>query len=567
LLGTNPPLQGKTIEQLQATSTFLLALLTTLVSGVGLFYLARAWPFSQLARLLSLTFFGILALLTARTAYTASFINYDYANEYLVYAHSAPGPKLVLEQVEDISRRTTDGLAIAVAYDDKTTYPYWWYFRNYPNARFYGANPTRDLRELPIIIAGSANYDKIEPIVGQAFYPFDFVRLWWPNQDYFNLTWERIWNALRNPAMRSALFQVWLNRDHTEYSQVVDRDMSFPNWEPSERMRMYVRKDIAAKIWNYGVGPSPEEVVADPYEGKETKLTADIMFGLPGAEPGQFNRPRDLAVAPDGTLYVADTDNHRIQHLSRDGEVLHTWGSFADISKGPAPAGTFYEPWGIAVGPDGSVYVADTWNHRIQKFSPSGEFIKMWGYFGQAEAPEAFWGPRDVIVDASGRLLVTDTGNKRIAIFDTNGNFLNQFGSEGFDPGQFYEPVGMALDDQGRLYVADTWNQRIQVFEPDEAVGYSPVNSWDVYAWFGQSLDNKPYLSFGGPGHLFATDPEGYRVLEFSQDGEIVRFWGDYSTGPDGFGMAGSVAADPAGGVWVSDTGNNRILHFNLPEE
>jgi DNA-binding beta-propeller fold protein YncE len=55
------------------------------------------------------------------------------------------------------------------------------------------------------------------------------------------------------------------------------------------------------------------------------------------------------------------------------------------------------------------------------------------GFFGQAEAPEAFWGPRDVIVDASGRLLVTDTGNKRIAIFDTNGNFPNQFGSEGFD--------------------------------------------------------------------------------------------------------------------------------------
>jgi sugar lactone lactonase YvrE len=135
------------------------------------------------------------------------------------------------------------------------------------------------------------------------------------------------------------------------------------------------------------------------------------------------------------------------------------------------------------------------------------------------------------------------------------------------DPGQFDEPVGLAVDLAGLVYVADTWNQRIQVFEPDEAVGYSPVNSWDVYAWFGQSLDNKPYLSFGGPGHLFATDPEGYRVLEFSQDGEIVRFWGDYSTGPDGFGMAGSVAADPAGGVWVSDAGNNRILHFNLPEE
>lgn len=567
LLGTNPPLQGKTLEQLQATSTFLLALLTTLASGAGLFYLARTWPFAQLFRLLGLTFFGLLAFLTARTAYTASFVNYDYANEYLVYAHSAPGPKLILKQVEEISRRTTDGLAIAVAYDDKTTYPYWWYFRNYPNARFYGANPTRDLRELPIIIVGSPNYGKIEPIVGQAFHQFDYIRLWWPNQDYFNLTWARVWNALRDPSMRSALFRIWLNRDHTAYSQLVGRDMSFPNWQPSEAMRMYVRKDIAAKIWNYGVGPSPEEVVADPYEGKESKLTADVLIGLPGAGPGQFNRPRDLAVAPDGTLYVADTDNHRIQHLTRDGEVLHTWGSFADISKGPAPAGTFYEPWGIAVGPDGSVFVADTWNHRVQKFSPSGEFLKMWGYFGQAEAPEAFWGPRDVIVDASGRLLVTDTGNKRIAIFDTNGNFLNQFGSEGFDPGQFNEPVGMALDDQGRLYVADTWNQRIQVFEPDGAVGYSPVNAWDVSAWYGQSLDNKPYLSFGSPGHLFATDPEGYRVLEFTPEGEIVRFWGDYGTGPDGFGLAGSVAADLAGGVWVSDPGNNRIMHFNLPEE
>ncbi len=565
LLGTAPPLQGKTLEQLQATSTFLFSLFASIASAAGLAYLLKSWPLDQIARMCALTFLGLLAVLTTRTAITASFINYDYANEFLVYAHSGPGSKQILSQIEDISRRTTDGLALAVAYDNKTTYPFWWYLRNFPNQRYYHTNPTRDLREAPVIIVGSENYGKIEPIVGQAFYSFEYIRMWWPNQDYFNLTWERIRNALTNPAMRAALFQIWLNRDFTEYGQVVGRDMSLPNWQPSESQRLYVRKDIAAKIWNYGVGPSPEEIVADPYEGKETRLTADLILGAQGTEPGKFNRPRDLAIAPDGTLYVADTDNHRIQHIDREGNVLHVWGSFASLEQGAAPGGTFYEPWGIAIGPDGSVYVADTWNHRIQKFSPDGEFITMWGYFGQAEAPEAFWGPRDIAVDPEGRVLVSDTGNKRIVIFDPDGKYITQFGGEGFDPGQFNEAVGLALGADGRLYVADTWNQRLQVFEPDGAGSFIPYKSWDIYGWFGQSLDNKPYLAVDDRQNIFVTDPEGYRVLQFTGEGEILRYWGDYSLGEDGFGLAGSIAVDPSGGVWVSDAGNSRLMHFSLP--
>ena len=567
LLGSSPPFAGQELAQLQATSTFLTALLVAIASGLGLAYLLRAWAFSQFARLLGLAVFSLLALLTARTAIQAAYINNNYATEFLVYAHSGPGPKEILAQIEEISRRTTDGLALEVAYDNETTYPFWWYLRNYHNARYFGENPTRDLRESPIILVGAENYGKIEPIAGQAFHRFEYIRMWWPMQDYYNLTWERVMNALLDPQWRSAVFQIWLNRNYSQYAALVDRDMSLPNWQPSAKMRIYLRKDIAAQVWNYGVGPSPEEVVADPYEGKETTLAADIVIGEPGSAPGQFNRPRGLVVAPDGSLYVADTDNHRIQHLARDGSVIHSWGSFADIAKGPAPGGTFYEPWGIALGPDGSVYVADTWNHRVQKFTAEGAFVNMWGFFGQAESPLAFWGPRDVAVDAEGRVLVTDTGNKRIVIFDSEGNFITQFGSEGFDPGQFSEPVGLALDGEGRLYVADTWNQRIQVFSPDGEGGYTPINAWDVYAWFGESLDNKPYLAASELGHLYATDPEGYRVLEFDSQGEIVRFWGDFSLGVEGFGLAGAVAVDPAGGVWVSDTGNNRLMHFNLPGE
>jgi uncharacterized protein (TIGR03663 family) len=563
--GVNPPFQGDQLEQLRATTGFLAALVVAIGSGYLLSQLLRTWSYAETGRVLLLIIFAGLALITARSAFRATYINYDYPIEYLVYAHSGPGSKIILSQVEEISRRTTDGLALQLAYDNQSTYPFWWYFRDYPNLRYFASNPTRDLREVQVIVVGEENYGKIEPVVGQAFHKFEYVRMWWPNQDYFNLTWERIWNAISNPEWRSAVFQIWLNRDYSQYAALTNRDMSLPNWQPAARMRMYVRKDLAASLWNYGVGPAPDELVADPYEGKETQQSADITLGGPGLEPGRFQRPRGIAVAPDGSLYVADTENHRIQHLAPDGSILGAWGSFSGNDPALAVEGSFNEPWGISVGPEGHVYVADTWNHRIQKFNAQGEFVMQWGFFGQAETPIAFWGPRDVLVDQQGRVLVSDTGNKRIVVFDAQGNYLSQFGSQGFGPGQFDEPVGLASDSQGNLYVADTWNQRIQVFTPDAAGNYNPLTSWEVYAWFGGSLDNKPYLAVDENDLIYATDPEGYRVLVFTPQGEIVHFWGDYSLGPDGFGMAGAVAADGQGGVWVSDVGNSRLMRFVMP--
>ncbi len=565
LLGTNPPFQGKELAQLQATSTFLTSLLTVIASGWGLFYLTKTWLPAQISRLITLTILGLLAVLTVRTSIRAAYINYDNATEFLVYAHSARGPKDALEQIEEISRRITDGLDLVVAYDNETSYPYWWYLRNFPNQRYYGENPTRDLRQAPIILVGQDNYSKIEPVVGQGYYRFDYIRLWWPNQDYFNLTWERIWNAVSSPQWRSALFQIWFHRDFSKYGTLTNRDMSLTKWQPSTSMRMYIKKDIVAQLWNYGITPAAEEIVTDPYEGKEVKLSADIVLGSLGSAPGQFQRPRDLAIAPDGSIYVADTGNHRIQHLARDGSVLHVWGTYASILEGEAPPGTFNEPWGIAVAPDGSVYVMDTWNFRIQKFTPDGQFIQMWGYDSPTVVPFALYGPRDGVLDSQGRLLVSDTGNRRIVIYDAEGNYLSEFGKVGFAPGQFDEPVGLAIDHQDNLYVADTWNQRIQVFAPDGTGGYYPLTSWEVYAWFGQSIDNKPYIAVDDAGYLFATDPEGYRVLQFTTQGEIMRYWGDYGLGNDGFGLVGSVAVDPTGGVWVSDTGNSRLMHFTLP--
>ena len=214
-LGGSPPFAGSSLGQLADTAEFLISIAAVIASGIGLFYLdekVAAWTDSPGIypdhRLL-------LAVLTARTAFAASFINYDRATEFLVYAHSGPGDKIALEQIEQISKRLTGGLDLAVAYDSETSYPYWWYLRNFTNLHFYGSAPTRDLRDVPVILVGDVNYDKLAPIVGQAYYQFDYIRIWWPIEDYDNLTWERISNAIRDPQMREAIFRIWLYRDYT----------------------------------------------------------------------------------------------------------------------------------------------------------------------------------------------------------------------------------------------------------------------------------------------------------------------------------------------------------------
>jgi predicted membrane-bound mannosyltransferase/DNA-binding beta-propeller fold protein YncE len=568
LMGTNRPFQGQELAQLQATSGFLMSLLMAFISGWGLAKALQNWDPGQFMRLTILAIFGFLAILTARTAFTASYFNFDQANELLVYAHSGPANKIALNQIEELSRRTTDGLGMIVAYDDQSTYPFWWYLRNYTNQRYFGDTPTRDLRDAAAILVGQENYSKIAPVAGQAYYSFEYVRIWWPDQDYYDLTWARIWNAITDPDMRSAIFQIWLNRDYTQYASLVNKDLSLPNWEPARRMRLYLRKDIASQLWNYGTGPAPGEVVADPYEGNQVTVSAGVIFGASGSEPGQLMGPRGVVAAPDGSLYVADTGNHRIQHFAQDGSLINTWGGFgASDGVSAAPSGAFNEPWDLAIGPDGSVYVADTWNHRIQKFSPQGEFITTWGFgISQTGDPFGFYGPRGIAVNDEGQVFVTDTGNKRVVVFDSDGGYITQIGSGGFAPGEFDEPVGITVDEAGQIFIADTWNQRVQILTPDGTGNYLPTRSWDIVGWFGASLNNYPYITVH-EGNVFVTDPEGYRVLEFSDQGEFIRFWGDYGTTSEDFALPVGIDVSPNGRVWVVDSANSRVMGFDLPEQ
>jgi predicted membrane-bound mannosyltransferase/DNA-binding beta-propeller fold protein YncE len=596
LLGTNPPFQGNQLDQLRSTSLFFTALLFIAGSAYGYYRLQDEFRWSRIRNVCAALILALTLGLTFRTAVRASLVNYDLATEYLVYAHAAPGVKTAMQQIEDLSIRTTDGKAIRVAYDDDVSWPLNWYLRDYKQQYFFGANPTRDLLEYPVILVGDNNWSAVEPLLADRFNRYEYIRMWWPNQDYWNLkrsaieaernfeapltdaerlpmgfgeylirAWGHIKPFFTDSRLRVAIWDIWIDRDFQRYSEWAGRDMSLPRWSPSDRMRLYIRKDIAAMVWDYGITSASinPPVIEDPYEDKFIDLSADLMIGKEGLSPGEFFRPRDLAISPDGTIYVVDTANHRVQHLSPSGEVLHVWGSYADVASGDAPGGTFNEPWGIAISEQGRVYVADTWNHRIQWFSAEGEFLGMLGREGLGEEADTFWGPRDVVVDSDGRVYVSDTGNKRIKVFDQAGNFIVQFGGAGYLPGFLDEPVGLAVDRFDRVFIADTWNQRIQVFDDPVLDQYSPVFEWTLDSWYGQSLENKPYLGIDERGVTCTSDPEGFRILCFDLAGEFLVGWGgSFGSEANQFNILSGIDIAESGDVWVVDSGNHRIMRF-----
>ena len=602
LFGDTPPFQGRGLDQLQNTTAFLLPAIVAIASLAGLIYLLREWTSGQITRIFTLTFFVLLAILTMRASFRAAYIDYDDATEYLVYAHAATGVKDVISQATEISERTTGGMGINIAYDASApdtgvSWPFAWYLRDFTNQHSFD-QPTRSLRDSAIVIVDSKNFDKIEAALGPDYYRIDYIRMWWPNQDYFDLVsarnastpfasdyscngllgflrlfksedFSRICSAITDPQIRAGIFDIWLNRDYTVYAAATgNQNMTLATWQPSALMRMYIRKDVSEETWKYGVRPSQQAAqVVDPYQGKTITLNAnEIIDSTKLSVP--MNAPRALALAPDGSIYVADSRNNRILHFDPNGALINQWGTSSGNDPShpnpSAPPSTFNEPWGVAVGLDGSVYVTDTWNNRIEKFNAAGQFIKMWS--SAASTTDVFYGPRGLAVDANGHLYVADTGNKRVVVFDANGNYLTQFGSAGLDPGEFDEPVGVTVDASGNVYVTDTWNQRLQTFSPSpDGLTFTPLKQWDVAGWYGQSLDNKPFIAVDNKGHVFITDPEGFRVIEYTTDGQLLQTWGDYGTTSSTFGLAAGIAIDPQGNIWVSDAGNNRLMKFTLP--
>jgi sugar lactone lactonase YvrE len=211
-----------------------------------------------------------------------------------------------------------------------------------------------------------------------------------------------------------------------------------------------------------------------------------------GIGDNQFHAPQDLTVDLLGNVYVADTGNNAVQEFTGEGKLITDLTTSdpraiaIDISENVYVANgndqilkkasdeSFFNTWGnyhsfkfasgvgIAIDSLGDVYVADSGNSRIEKFSSNGTLISTWGKPGKENGQ--FISPSAVAVDKSGNVYVSDTGNHRIQKFDGNGKFITTVGSAGSDDGQFLFPVGVAVDSSGNLYITDRGNNRIQVF-------------------------------------------------------------------------------------------------------
>jgi sugar lactone lactonase YvrE len=204
--------------------------------------------------------------------------------------------------------------------------------------------------------------------------------------------------------------------------------------------------------------------------------TSSCQAGINGGGGGQFEFPFGMATDASGNLFVADTNNYRIQVFTNTGNFLMTFGwgvqdglpaletctTGCQAGIGGSGDGQLNSPHDVAVDASGNVFVADRGNSRIQKFTNTGTFMTKWGSSGSGDGQ--FDSPYNVAVNAAGDVFVVEESNNRVQKFTNTGTFLTKWGTPGSGNGQFNTPVGLFVDGSGNVFVFELSNNRIQKF-------------------------------------------------------------------------------------------------------
>jgi len=277
------------------------------------------------------------------------------------------------------------------------------------------------------------------------------------------------------------------------------------------------------------------------------------VLGASGTGTGRFRRPRGIAVDSE-RVYVADSDNHRIQVYNRSSGTWTVWGG-----PGTQP-GRFDQPFGVTVDGAGNVWVADTGNHRVQRRDAASG---AWTAFGSRGAGLGrFNGPYDVAVDSLGRLYVADYHNSRV-IRRSAGGAWSVFVASGTAEGRVRHPQGLAVDLLNRVYVSD-YNPSAPAGGRSRVQQFNAAGAWLAVLGDGSGENGAFQRVHGldtiGGATLLAADAGDSRILRRGSPWSRLL-------GPGAVNAPRDVAIDTRNDVFVADTDNDRILFIADPDD
>lgn len=539
---------------------------------------------------------AITGLASIHNAYTLSYLNGANPVELMVYVQTHQDvPKIYdeLGRLQAVIAAQAPGgdkrLHLVVDAADEWPWVYYlrdpnrWAVDNYPSKPDGYANAKQ-----PVLLVDSGNYPLVSQKLAGQYAAFREVLRWWGPEEYKTYA-ERHYtyqfdaqghtvplsksqqDAQGNPALLPKLDRLkyflhdlispttWANVGQWE---TVRRPFSPSAWQGDSNQLIFyflVRRDLAPHL------SQALQQQADPVFYKLTKpRVATGSFGTTAAAGAPLRSSGPVATNAQGDVFVVDPVGNAVHEFGPNGTPMRTWG-ISGTKAGQFQfelGGAGGQTSGIAVGPSGNVYVSDTWNHRIQEFSPTGGYLRSWGRptpakdQGRALADE-FYGPRGIAVGPDSTVYVADTGNERVQIFDANGRYLSTIGGPGSGIGQFHEPSSVAVDRQGRAFVADYWNQRVQIFgKGNRQIGMIPIATWQAGSY------DEPSIAVDGSGRVYVPDASGSRVLVYSAAGAPVSAWGTSADGTTQLARPLSVAVGPDGQILVSDNGLNRVVRF-----
>ncbi len=194
--------------------------------------------------------------------------------------------------------------------------------------------------------------------------------------------------------------------------------------------------------------------------GSQNQATLEKSWGTRGLLPGQFVKPRAIAIDPkDGTQYIVDM-RAVIQVFDKNDKHLTQWLS---------PSHEIGRPSGLAVMPDGNLAVADSHYHQILIYSREGDLLEK---FGGDDPSQPLGGVfdyiGDIVCDSAGNMYIAESQlRERITKISPEREIMAQWGQHGTGPGEFQRIRSITLNQQGEIVVADACNHRIQIFTPD----------------------------------------------------------------------------------------------------